>query len=109
MAGENRSGIRSVPDIALELNAQAAKYDSARRCSLFSIEKTGETPAFNLDDWWRKYTLTLQLKRGYLGASGCIQSILRSGQSAVVRKYRYPNQRSGFRLWLWCCAQRMAC
>ncbi|GAB6261448.1 16S rRNA (guanine(1207)-N(2))-methyltransferase RsmC [Photobacterium sp. R1] len=58
IVGENRSGVRSAEKM-FAAYGPINKYDSARRCSFFWGRCQNEAPAFQLDDWFRSYPLTI--------------------------------------------------
>ena len=49
LVGENKGGIKSAGKLAVDFG-QAQKVDSARHCSLITID-VENTPAFRIDDW----------------------------------------------------------
>ncbi len=59
VAGENRSGVRSIPAIIQDFGIQTLKLDSARRCSLFAAQKTKAVIPFHLSQWWQHYPLKI--------------------------------------------------
>ncbi|WP_261815892.1 16S rRNA (guanine(1207)-N(2))-methyltransferase RsmC [Vibrio gallicus] len=56
--GENRSGIKSIEKMFTPLGT-IKKYDSARRCSFYWGICQQQPPAFNLDDYFKSYPVTL--------------------------------------------------
>ncbi|MGL4268184.1 MAG: 16S rRNA (guanine(1207)-N(2))-methyltransferase RsmC, partial [Plesiomonas sp.] len=55
IVGENRVGVRSA-ESQLSTYGNVHKIDSARRCGLYHLQLTAQTP-FALDDWWYSYAL----------------------------------------------------
>ncbi|MDW6091924.1 16S rRNA (guanine(1207)-N(2))-methyltransferase RsmC [Vibrio rhizosphaerae] len=61
VVGENRSGIKSVEKL-FEPYGIIRKYDAARRCSFYWGE-CSQTPAqFNMQDWFKTYTVNYRQK-----------------------------------------------
>ncbi|WP_108649328.1 16S rRNA (guanine(1207)-N(2))-methyltransferase RsmC [Dongshaea marina] len=60
LAGENRGGIRSAPDLLAPYCSQVTKVDSARRCSLYIGVLDKEVPPFALAQWINEYSLEHQ-------------------------------------------------
>ncbi|QUJ67935.1 16S rRNA (guanine(1207)-N(2))-methyltransferase RsmC [Photobacterium sp. GJ3] len=58
IVGENRSGVRSAEKMFTPYGP-LNKYDSARRCSFYWGRCQETAPAFNLNDWFRSYPLTV--------------------------------------------------
>ncbi len=58
VVGENRSGVKSIEKMFSQYGT-VKKYDSARRCSFYWGQYQTEAPAFNLDEWYKTYPLTI--------------------------------------------------
>ncbi len=58
VVGENRSGVKSIEKMFAPYG-KVNKYDSARRCSFYWGQCLTTPAAFNLDDWYKTYPLTL--------------------------------------------------
>ena len=59
VVGENKGGVKSVPKLAKELIKFCNKIDSARHCSLFSGLRIVVEQDFNLDDWYKRYSVSV--------------------------------------------------
>ncbi|MDG3087178.1 16S rRNA (guanine(1207)-N(2))-methyltransferase RsmC [Vibrio hannami] len=58
VVGENRSGVKSIEKMFKPFGP-INKYDSARRCSFYWGQATSEAPEFNLNDWYKTYSLNI--------------------------------------------------
>ncbi|USD64794.1 16S rRNA (guanine(1207)-N(2))-methyltransferase RsmC [Vibrio sp. SCSIO 43136] len=58
VVGENRSGVKSIEKMFAPYG-QIKKYDSARRCSFYWGQCLEKAAPFNLDDWYKEYTLAV--------------------------------------------------
>ncbi|EAQ52224.1 MULTISPECIES: 16S rRNA (guanine(1207)-N(2))-methyltransferase RsmC [Vibrio] len=58
VVGENRSGVKSIEKMFAPYG-KVVKYDSARRCSFYWGQCFEQPPAFNLQDWFKTYTVNI--------------------------------------------------
>ncbi|PMH41214.1 16S rRNA methyltransferase [Vibrio sp. 10N.286.49.B3] len=56
--GENRSGVKSIEKMFKDYGI-VKKYDSARRCSFYWGQCTTTPKAFNLQEWFKTYTVNI--------------------------------------------------
>ncbi|MCG9546739.1 16S rRNA (guanine(1207)-N(2))-methyltransferase RsmC [Vibrio sp. Isolate33] len=56
--GENRSGVKSIEKMFAPYG-KVVKYDSARRCSFYWGQCFEQPQAFNLQDWFKTYTVNI--------------------------------------------------
>ncbi len=59
IVGENKSGIKSVPKLTTNTLNYCKKVDSARHCSLFCGQFINQNKTFNIDDWFKYYSLNI--------------------------------------------------
>lgn len=59
VVGENRSGIKAVEKLFAPYGT-IKKYDSARRCSFYWGQCTQTVAAFDLEDWFKSYSVDYQ-------------------------------------------------
>ncbi|MDN3609095.1 16S rRNA (guanine(1207)-N(2))-methyltransferase RsmC [Vibrio ostreicida] len=59
--GENRSGVKSIEKL-FKPYGSVNKIDSARRCSLYWGQCTHPPAAFNMQDWFKQYSICYQDK-----------------------------------------------
>lgn len=57
IAGDNKGGVKSAPNLLSPYCEQVNKLDSARRASLYQAELSRTAPAFHLNDWISRYPL----------------------------------------------------
>ncbi|MGL5949030.1 MAG: 16S rRNA (guanine(1207)-N(2))-methyltransferase RsmC [Aeromonas sp.] len=55
LAGDNRGGINGADKLLAPYSGKPIKRDSARRCSLYHGELTGQPAPFDLEAWVRRY------------------------------------------------------
>ncbi|MFV0574353.1 MAG: 16S rRNA (guanine(1207)-N(2))-methyltransferase RsmC [Vibrio sp.] len=58
VVGENRSGVKSIEKMFAQYGI-VRKYDSARRCSFYWGQANTKAKPFNLNDWYKTYSLTV--------------------------------------------------
>ncbi|WP_153447733.1 16S rRNA (guanine(1207)-N(2))-methyltransferase RsmC [Vibrio algicola] len=58
VVGENRSGVKSIEKMFTQYGT-VKKYDSARRCSFYWGQSHTQAPAFDLNEWYKTYPLTI--------------------------------------------------
>ncbi|CAV19661.1 MULTISPECIES: 16S rRNA (guanine(1207)-N(2))-methyltransferase RsmC [Vibrio] len=58
VVGENRSGVKSIEKMFAPYG-KVVKYDSARRCSFYWGQCFEQPPAFNLQEWFKTYTVNI--------------------------------------------------
>ncbi|WP_135382807.1 16S rRNA (guanine(1207)-N(2))-methyltransferase RsmC [Vibrio tasmaniensis] len=58
VVGENRSGVKSIEKMFTPYG-KVVKYDSARRCSFYWGQCFEQPPAFNLQEWFKTYTVNI--------------------------------------------------
>ncbi|MDN3701083.1 16S rRNA (guanine(1207)-N(2))-methyltransferase RsmC [Vibrio artabrorum] len=58
VVGENRSGVKSIEKMFTPYG-KVVKYDSARRCSFYWGQCFEQPHAFNLQDWFKTYTVSI--------------------------------------------------
>ncbi|MCW4441394.1 16S rRNA (guanine(1207)-N(2))-methyltransferase RsmC [Vibrio splendidus] len=58
VVGENRSGVKSIEKMFAPYG-KVVKYDSARRCSFYWGQCFEHPQAFNLQDWFKTYTVNI--------------------------------------------------
>ncbi|MCQ8868884.1 16S rRNA (guanine(1207)-N(2))-methyltransferase RsmC [Vibrio splendidus] len=58
VVGENRSGVKSIEKMFAPYG-KVVKYDSARRCSFYWGQCFDQPQAFNLQDWFKTYTVNI--------------------------------------------------
>ena len=58
VVGENRSGVKSIEKMFASYG-KVVKYDSARRCSFYWGQCFEQPPAFNLQEWFKTYTVNI--------------------------------------------------
>lgn len=58
VVGENRSGVKSIEKM-FKAYGKVVKYDSARRCSFYWGQCLEQAPAFNLQDWFKTYSVNI--------------------------------------------------
>lgn len=61
VVGENRSGIKSIEKMFQEYGS-VQKYDSARRCSFYWGQCESVPTQFNINDWFKSYSVEYQDK-----------------------------------------------
>ncbi|MDP7593855.1 MAG: methyltransferase [Litorilituus sp.] len=61
LVGEKKGGVQSSPKLSQHFLKNCQKIDAARHCLLFAgvIKEESLTTVFNLDDWFKKYTLNI--------------------------------------------------
>lgn len=58
VVGENRSGVKSIEKMFAPYG-KVVKYDSARRCSFYWGQCFEQPQSFNLQDWFKTYTVNI--------------------------------------------------
>lgn len=59
IVGENKSGIKSIGKITDKILINCRKIDSARHCVIFSAKIIKDIKAFNIDEWFKNYTINI--------------------------------------------------
>lgn len=59
VVGENRSGVKSIEKQFAPFGS-IKKYDSARRCSFYWGIANNKPKPFNIDDWYKQYSISYQ-------------------------------------------------
>jgi len=59
LVGENKSGIKSCAKLTTNVLTFCNKVDSARHCSLFTGLFNNQRQTFNLNDWFKRYQISL--------------------------------------------------
>ncbi|MGO1296798.1 MAG: 16S rRNA (guanine(1207)-N(2))-methyltransferase RsmC [Vibrio sp.] len=62
VVGENRSGVKSIEKLFKEYGS-VQKYDSARRCSFYWGQCENVPTPFDINDWFKSYTVEYQGKQ----------------------------------------------
>ncbi len=60
IVGENKGGVKSSQKLVTNVAINAQKVDSARHCSLFSMQFNNQANSFNLDDWYKTYDINVE-------------------------------------------------
>ena len=59
IVGENKGGVKSAIKLTTSFLTNCEKVDSARHCSLFLGDFNGMVKPFNIEQWFKNYSLTL--------------------------------------------------
>jgi 16S rRNA (guanine1207-N2)-methyltransferase len=57
--GDNKGGVKSTPKLTHNFLSSCNKVDSARHCVLFLGQFNNQTKAFNIEDWYQIYQISL--------------------------------------------------
>lgn len=59
IVGENKSGIKSIEKLVKGIYQNCDKIDSARHCILYQLTLNANKAAFNIEDWFHYYSLSI--------------------------------------------------